>query len=139
MIRILNFVCVIVAGLSCLALYHVSERTRVARVELSHVHRQIAHERGLTAVLEAEWGRVAEPGRIQQLAQTRLGLEDATSVQLASFDMLPRRGEAAPLSTSPIRNASVVAPAAPRASVPTHIAQPQQARTYRIAAVRIGM
>lgn len=139
MIRILNFVFVAVAGLSCLSLYHVSERTRVARVELSHINRQIAHERGLTAVLEAEWGRVAEPGRIQQLAQSRLGLEDATSVQLASFDMLPRRGEAAPLSTSPVRNASAQVPAALPAPAPSHVAEPQQPRPYRIAAARIGM
>lgn len=135
MIRILNFVFVAVAGFSCLALYHVSEHTRVARVELVHVSHQIAHERGLTAVLEAEWGRVAEPGRIQRLAQSRLGLEDATSVQLASFDMLPRRGEAAPLSNSPVRTVSVVTPAAP-APKP---AQTAPVSPYRIAAARIGM
>lgn len=76
MIRILNFVCVALAGFSCLALYHVSEQTRVARVELSRVNHQISQERGLNSVLEAEWDRVAEPGRIQHLAQTKLGLDD---------------------------------------------------------------
>jgi hypothetical protein len=127
MIRILNFVCVALAGFSCLALYHVSEQTRVARVELSHVNHQIAQERGLNSVLEAEWDKVAEPGRIQQLAQTKLGLDDSTSVQLASLEMLPRRGEdAAPLSNSPVHNASAVVPAKPNPN-------------YRVASARTGM
>ncbi len=37
MIRVLNFFCVALMGLSILALYHVSEKTRVARVELNQV------------------------------------------------------------------------------------------------------
>jgi cell division protein FtsL len=127
MIRIINFVCVALAGFSCLALYHVSEHTRVARMELSHINRQIAQERSTTSVLEAEWDKVAEPGRIQQLAQQKLGLDDSTSVQLASLEMLPRRGEdAAPLSNSPVRNANVVMPAKPNPNI-------------RTAAARIGM
>jgi cell division protein FtsL len=128
MIRILNFAFVALAGFSCLALYHVSERTRVARVELAHVSHQIAQERSLNSVLEAEWAKVAEPSRIQQLAQTRLGFDDSTSVQLASLEMLPRRGEdRAPLSTSPVRKANAVVPAV------------KPDRRYRIAAARTGM
>ena len=90
----------------------MSEETRIARVELNHVNRQIAQEHGLNSVLEAEWSKVADPARIQQLAQTRLGLDDSTSVQLASLEDLPRRGEdPAPLSSSPVRRANVVVPA----------------------------
>lgn len=112
MIRIVNFLCVTLAGFSCLALYHVSEEARVARVELASVDREIRQERDLTSVLEAEWARVAEPSRIQHLAQTKLGFEDAPSMQLASLDMLPRRGEtAAPLSVSPVRKANAIVPA----------------------------
>ena len=112
MIRIVNFLCVALAGFSCLALYRVSEETRVARVELAQVNHQIAQERGLRSVLEAEWAKVADPSRIQQLAQTKLGLDDSTSAQLASLDELPRRGEdPAPLSNSPIHKANVVVPA----------------------------
>jgi len=122
MIRIINFLCVALAGFSCLALYHVSEQTRVARVELAHVNHQIAQERGLNSVLEAEWAKVADPSRIQQLAQTKLGLDDSTSVQLASLDMLPRKGEDPnPLSNSPVHKASVVVPA-PKPAVATRIA-----------------
>lgn len=117
MIRFLNFAFVALTGLSCLALYHVSERTRVARVELAHVNREIRQERGLNSVLEAEWAKVADPSRIQQLAQTKLGLDDSTSVQLASLEALPRRGEdPAPLSNSPVHKANAVVPAKPAAS-----------------------
>ena len=44
MVRILNFFCVALMGLSILALYHVSEKTRVAQMELTKVNRQIAQE-----------------------------------------------------------------------------------------------
>ena len=112
MVRILNFICVAVMGLSILALYHVSERTRVARMELSRTASDIGRQRAAMAVLETEWQHVTTPDRIQRLAQGRLGMEDGTSVQLSSFDQLPRRGADAPLNGSPVRNANAVAPAA---------------------------
>ena len=111
MVRVLNFFCVAFMGLAILALYHVSEATRVARVELDRATRQIADTRGQISVLQTEWERVAGPARIQQLAQQQLGMSDTTSVHLSSFDLLPRRGEAAPLANTPVRNASAVVPA----------------------------
>ena len=92
MVRILNFFCVALMGFSILALYHVSEKTRVAHMELAQ--RQCRHRPGTQRhrVLETEWQHVASPERIQQLAQARLGMADSASVQLSSFDQLPRRG-----------------------------------------------
>jgi hypothetical protein len=104
MVRILNFFCVALMGLSILALYHVSERARVAHMELVRTERGIAKQRSAIDVLETEWQHVASPGRIQQLAEARLGMSDMASVQLSSFEQLPRRGEA--LTASPVRNAS---------------------------------
>ncbi|HXC53740.1 MAG TPA: hypothetical protein VNU97_00440 [Rhizomicrobium sp.] len=118
MVRVLNTLCVALMGLSILALYHVSERTRVANVELTHVNRDIAAEQATMSVLETEWERVAGPARIQQLAESTLGLSGAPAVQLSSFDLLPRRGEEAPLSDTPIRQAN--------AQVPTPTPAPQQ-------------
>ncbi|HET7086524.1 MAG TPA: hypothetical protein VFI23_17285 [Rhizomicrobium sp.] len=123
MVRILNFFCVALMGFSILALYHVSEKTRVAHMQLNQVTAQIAQERGHIAVLETEWQHVASPERIQQLAQAKLGMADNSSVQLSSFDQLPRRGAGegggpnAPLNNSPVRNASaqLPVPAAPAA------------------------
>ena len=110
MVRILNFFCVGLMGFSILALYHVSEKTRVAHMQLNQATAQIAQERGHIAVLETEWQHVASPERIQQLAQARLGMADSSSVQLSSFEQLPRRG-AEPLNNTPVHNASAQLPA----------------------------
>jgi cell division protein FtsL len=111
MIRVLNFFCVALMGLSILALYHVSEQTRVARVELRMVQGRIADEKATTAVLQAEWERVANLTRIQHLAETRLGMGDTASIQLSSLELLPRRGDdTAPLGNSPVREASAQIP-----------------------------
>ena len=112
MVRVLNFFCVAFMGLAILALYHVSEATRVARVELAHVNSQIADTKGQIGVLQTEWESVAGPARIQQLAQQQ-NMTDATSVRLSSFEQLPRKGDAAPLNNSPVRNASAQVPASP--------------------------
>ena len=116
MIRVLNFLCVAMMGLSILALYHVSEKTRVTQMQLERTSHQISDNRSAIGVLQTEWERVAGPARIQQLAESRLGMSDATSVQLSSFDLLPARG-AAPLNNTPLRNASVQVPAQAPAAV----------------------
>ncbi len=111
MVRILNTFCVALMGLSILALYHVSERTRIADVELSSVDRQIAREESTMSVLQTEWAHVAGPARIHALAESRLGLTGAPALQLSSFEALPRRGDEAPLTDTPIRQASAQVPA----------------------------
>jgi cell division protein FtsL len=108
MIRVLNFFCVALMGLSILGLYHVSERTRVTQMELTKVTRQIREAHGTIGVLQTEWARVAGPGRVQALA-LRNGMQDTTSAQLSSFELLPRRGDA-PLNNSPVRNANAEVP-----------------------------
>jgi len=120
MVRVLNFFCVALMGLSILALYHVSEKTRVAHLTLSKVERDIAQEKSHLSVLETEWQHVAAPARIQKLAVSRLGMGDSASVQLSSFDLLPRRGsEPAPLNNTPLHNASAQVPAAAAPVPPT--------------------
>jgi cell division protein FtsL len=109
MVRILNTLCVALMGLSILALYHVSEETRVASVELNRVNRQIVQEHSTISVLQTEWERVAGPARIQELAATHLGLTGTPAAQMSSFDSLPRRGDDAPLNNSPIAQASAQA------------------------------
>jgi hypothetical protein len=112
MVRILNFACFVIAALCCLALYHVSEDTRVTRIKLESVEKWIVVDDAAMKVLQADWERETEPSHIQELAQTRLGLSDTPTVALASFDGLPRRGEAAATAaaaSSPVVAASVVA------------------------------
>ena len=110
MIRVLNFLCVAVMGLSILALYDVSERTRLAGVELTKASHDIAAEQGRIGTLETEWAYAARPDRIATLAQSKLGLDNTSAVQLSSFEQLPRNGEDAPLAPSPLRNANAEAP-----------------------------
>jgi len=116
MVRLLNFLCVAAMGLSILALYHVSEATRVAQMRLHRVDRQIADARGQIGVLETEWERIAGPARVEALAEQKLGMTDTASVQLSSFAYLPRRGEeeSQPLGGTPLRNASAVVPVQPQ-------------------------
>jgi cell division protein FtsL len=109
LVRVLNFFFVGLAALSCLALYRVSENTRIASVELSHVNRQIAQEKVTMNVLQAEWQRVADPARIQRLAQARLGMSDNPTIEMSSFQMLPRRGEG--IDNNPVQNASMTSSA----------------------------
>src|ERR1700744_103543 len=108
--RVLNFFFVGLAALSCLALYRVSENTRVANMELRAVNHQIVQERSSMNVLQAEWQRVANPGRIQKLAQAYLNMNDTPVMELSSFETLPRRGEN-PMDTNQVQNASVTMPA----------------------------
>ena len=107
MIRVVNFFCFAVSALACLALYHVSEQTRVARAELRLVQREIGQEEQISDVLQAEWGRVADPSRISRLAQTQLGMEDKAAVELSSMTLLPRRGEDQ-VGDAQVRSASAV-------------------------------
>ncbi|HVZ92819.1 MAG TPA: hypothetical protein VG843_14300 [Rhizomicrobium sp.] len=111
MIRILNFFCIALMGLSILGLYHVSERARLANIELNSVNRQIADERAAISVLETEWEHVAGPGRVAELAAAKFGLDNTATAQLSSLELLPRRGDEAPLTPSPIRRASATEPA----------------------------
>jgi len=110
MIRALNFICVALMGLAILGLYHVSEKTRVAHMELNKTVHQVAAEKGAIAVLETEWQHVANAERVQQLAAAH-GINDAASAQLSSFEQMPRRAEEAPLNGSPMQSVNAVVPA----------------------------
>ncbi|HEX4118851.1 MAG TPA: hypothetical protein VHX99_08620 [Rhizomicrobium sp.] len=128
MIRVLNFFCVALMGLSILGLYHVSERTRVAEMQLAKVDRQITDTKTGIGVLQTEWARVAGPARIQELAQ-RDGMSDTTSVELSSFNLLPHRADGqlnnSPLNNASVRNANAEAPVVQ----PTLTPQPISVRT----------
>jgi len=111
MIRVVSTFCVGLMGLSILSLYHVSEQTRIARQDLARTERQISAERVQISVLETRWQKVAGPDTIQKLAQSTLGMNDTTTVQLSSLTLLPRRGDE-PLNGDQVRSASAQVPAA---------------------------
>lgn len=110
MIRIVSTFCVGLLGFTIISAYHVSEQTRVARQELRQTEKQIKEERSQISVLEAQWQRVANPETIQKLAENSLGMQNSTTVQLASVTQLPHRSEA--LNGEEMQQASAQAPAA---------------------------
>lgn len=105
MIRVVSTFCVGLMGLSILTLYHISEQTRVVRHELARTEDQVKSERTQISVLEAEWQKAASPEAIQKMAESSLGMQNATTVQLASVTLLPRRADA-PLNNEPVQSAS---------------------------------
>jgi len=115
MIRVLNFLCVAVMGLSILALYHVSEQTRIARIQLQMVEQRVADAHVQKSILQTKWEQVAGPERIQALAESSLGMNDTATVQLSSLTLLPRRGDDdAPLGGAREASARIAAPAQPK-------------------------
>ena len=112
MIRVVSTFCVGLMGFTILSLYHISEQTRIARQDLANTDRQIAAERVQISVLETQWQRVAGPETIQKLAETSLGMNDTTTVQLSSLTELPRRGDE-PLNGEQVRAASAQSQTAP--------------------------
>lgn len=109
LVRFINFLFVALMGIAILANYRVSEQTRLAGLELRSVDRQTAEDRATTAVLEAKWEQLAEPSRIQALAQAKLGMNDGATLQLSALELLPRH-EDAPLGGSEVEQASAPAP-----------------------------
>jgi hypothetical protein len=116
MIRIVNFFCFALSAFACLALYHVSEQTRVARAELKLMRKEIVQERQLADSLQAEWGRATDPGQIARVSQTSSD-DEAPAVELASVALLPRRGDNQ-VADAELRSASAVIPAAPSSARP---------------------
>ena len=111
MIRVINFFCFALSALACLALYQVSEQTRVARLQLVSVHRHIADERQLAETLQAEWARVSAPAQIGHASEV-----SATDV-LASTSLLPRRGDNV-VADAELRSASAVVAAPDNGGAP---------------------
>ena len=134
MIRTLDFVFIVMAGLVCLGLYGIAERTRVAEADLRASERAIAREHNTLTVLGAEWARVTQPARIQALAERHLDLADMPAVQLSSLAALPRK-DALPLRQDNFRLAGQtlsVPDAAPDVTLATFQAgQTRQTRQTR--------
>ena len=78
----------------------------------ANINKQIAAERVQISVLEAQWQREAGPDTIQKLAESSLGMNDTTTVQLSSLSELPRRGDE-PLNGEQLHAASAQLPASP--------------------------
>ncbi|MGD0192991.1 MAG: hypothetical protein ABSD74_19815 [Rhizomicrobium sp.] len=112
MTRVLNFFCIVFTAFVCLALNHVSDQTRVTEAQLKRTQLDIASSADRLKLLQEDWEHASNPSHIQQLAAAYIGLEDTATVQVASLELLPRRGESSPLSGPAVTNASAEMPVA---------------------------
>lgn len=91
MMRILN-ICVIVAlVLAAADVYKIKfESTRQAQ-RVAKLRTEIRREHDAIAALRAEWARLDNPARIQDLVRRHLSLKPIESRQFDGFDRLPER------------------------------------------------
>ena len=113
MIRVLNFFCVALMGLSILALYDVSEKTRLARVDIGKTERAISDERGQMSVLETDWAPTCDAGPHRdagaQQARPRQHRRGAALPRSSSCRATARTARSATITS--LRNANAEAPA----------------------------
>jgi len=104
MIRILN-ICVIVALVVAASyVYKIKfESTRKAE-QVARLRLDIRREHDAIADLRAQWSKLDNPSRIQELAQRHLALRMIDSHQLDALDHLPERPADPPPNSDPIGN-----------------------------------
>ena len=110
MIRTINFLAIIFAGLTCLGVYRVAEAARIANADLAVTQRAIVREQNALTVLQAEWAHLTQPARVAALAARHLDLTDKPAVELSSLTSLPRRGDSPLVPEGDIRTAKIVVP-----------------------------
>jgi cell division protein FtsL len=87
--RLMHAVAIAALIASAAYVYEVKYRTIYATEQLVKAHHLIAKEKDAINVLRAEYAHLARPDRIQQLADTKLGMQGLTLSQIAKVDELP--------------------------------------------------
>ncbi len=104
MIRLLN-ICVIVALVAAAAyLYRIKFEAARKVEEVARLRLDIRHEHDAIADLRAQWSKLDNPLRIQELAQRHLTLRMIDSHQFDPLDHLPDRPPEAANAPDPIGN-----------------------------------
>jgi hypothetical protein len=90
-LRLLHLV--VIAGLVSAAayVYKIKFDATVQAEQVAKVRRDIRRERDAIALLRAEWARLDNPTRIQELADRHLSLRPVEATQFDEFDRLPAR------------------------------------------------
>ena len=91
MLRLLHLV--VIAGLVSAAayVYKIKFDATVQAEQVAMVGRDIRRERDAIALLRAEWARLDNPARIQELADRHLALHPVEATQFDDFGRLPPR------------------------------------------------
>ena len=91
MIRPITIAWLALATLSAGFVLHVSHRVQLLEDNLHGVKRKIATEQAALRVLQAEWGYLDQPSRIEKLAARHLTLAPVQGVKFVSLDDVPER------------------------------------------------
>jgi cell division protein FtsL len=90
-IRLLN-ICVIAALVAAAAYVYKVKFESTRQIErLAKLRMEIRREQDLTAALRAEWSRLDNPARVQELANRHLALQPFDPRQFDRLDRLPER------------------------------------------------
>ena len=90
-LRLLHLV--VIAGLVSAAayVYKIKFDATVQAEKVAKVRRDIRRERDTIATLRAEWARLDNPARVQELSDRHLPLRPVASTQFGDFNRLPMR------------------------------------------------
>ncbi len=73
----------------CAVLYGVKHEARLTERNVSHLAGDIAQERELLRLLEAEWALRTEPDRLQRLADRHLDMAPVNARQIVTLETIP--------------------------------------------------
>jgi cell division protein FtsL len=91
MLRVLHALVIAALVVSAAWVYKIKFEATLQAERVSKLRAEIRRERDSIAILRAEWARLDNPARIQQLAERHLTLRPATANHFDTLDNLPER------------------------------------------------
>ena len=91
MMRLVNVCVIAVLVLAAAHVYKIKFESIRQAERLAKLRTEVRNEREAIATLRAEWSRLDNPARIQQLAARHLALKPVEPRQFDRFDHLPER------------------------------------------------
>lgn len=89
MTTVLNYSLIALLFLAWVGLFAVKDASRQAAGEAADLERQIRAEEERVQMLMTDWAIVNEPGYLQALAQTHLGMRSLATNQIVTMSALP--------------------------------------------------
>jgi hypothetical protein len=105
----------VLATFSGIALFHTGQKVHDGREKLSLLNSNIGKEEESIRVLQAEWGYLNQPRRLEKLAKEHLNLAPMKGRQFARLDDIPLRGQKPTADVPPPEKENVVVSALPAA------------------------
>jgi len=91
MLRLLHLVVIASLVLAAAYVYKIKFDSTVQAERVAKLRREIRHERDAIALLRAEWAKLDNPARIQDLAERHAKLRPVEATQFGDIGRLPER------------------------------------------------